>query len=465
MAAADKILVPLGAGLWWANITTTPLVINEAYSSGIAQAVAAAILAIATLAASPYFTGRQITALTGATLVFCLLGLIVDFLPKTLDISAGEIDILQLCQSFGPTLLMLLWGTRFVSVSRTEAFSSVCRTAFVAIALHCLIEAALSLGSESALVQAIAFLDSSVLCILSAGILLFLQVRQPIPMTVREFKPQVRGRIGGFCAMRLLIGLVMGVLQVLPYLIAPSGTSTQMPTGLASLCLAVTATVCLGVELKHGRFRQFLPFIPLVGLVLPVLHVSDTAEALGLFYPSLWLAWIVLSSVQLSELKYEFSLSDLTLALGEKALIVVTALIGRLIGKALIPQLKWQASDSEFLAAYVIIMLLCCYASFTLSKLATMRNKEEVVREVVTNDSEQLEYIYRKIADDFGLSDREQQIFAYLARGHTRAYISNELGIAPGTVRAHINHIYQKIGCHSKEEAIALVGRYKTFNE
>mgnify|MGYP004655067765 CR=1 FL=1 len=48
-----------------------------------------------------------------------------------------------------------------------------------------------------------------------------------------------------------------------------------------------------------------------------------------LMRPCLWLAWICLSSVQLSELKYFLGKRPLGLAFGEKALILFSILIER----------------------------------------------------------------------------------------------------------------------------------------
>ena len=48
-----------------------------------------------------------------------------------------------------------------------------------------------------------------------------------------------------------------------------------------------------------------------------------------------------------------------------------------------------------------------------------------------------------------GLSKREVSVLSMLVQGTTQAEISEQLFIAPGTVRAHVNHIYEKLGVHS----------------
>lgn len=57
-----------------------------------------------------------------------------------------------------------------------------------------------------------------------------------------------------------------------------------------------------------------------------------------------------------------------------------------------------------------------------------------------------------RLAEDGGLTKREASILTLLIQGASQADISEQLFIAPGTVRAHVNHIYGKLGVHSSEE-------------
>ena len=61
------------------------------------------------------------------------------------------------------------------------------------------------------------------------------------------------------------------------------------------------------------------------------------------------------------------------------------------------------------------------------------------------------------VADRFGLSERERDVFALLAEGRTSARIQEELCIAAGTVNYHTRNIYSKLGVHSRQELIDLV--------
>jgi DNA-binding NarL/FixJ family response regulator len=53
-----------------------------------------------------------------------------------------------------------------------------------------------------------------------------------------------------------------------------------------------------------------------------------------------------------------------------------------------------------------------------------------------------------------GLTAREQEILALLAKGHLIKEISDQLGMAFHTARAHLRHIYKKLHVQSRSEAI-----------
>ena len=55
------------------------------------------------------------------------------------------------------------------------------------------------------------------------------------------------------------------------------------------------------------------------------------------------------------------------------------------------------------------------------------------------------------------LTAREFQIMEYVASGRTNADIAERLYISPHTVRNHLAHIFEKLGAHSRWQAIAVV--------
>ena len=62
-----------------------------------------------------------------------------------------------------------------------------------------------------------------------------------------------------------------------------------------------------------------------------------------------------------------------------------------------------------------------------------------------------------RLAQEFGLTERESQVLPLLTRGHGAAFIANQLSISESTVRTHRTNIYRKLGVTCREELISLV--------
>ena len=58
-----------------------------------------------------------------------------------------------------------------------------------------------------------------------------------------------------------------------------------------------------------------------------------------------------------------------------------------------------------------------------------------------------------KSADNFDLTEREQQVLQMIAEGLSNKMIGNKLGIAESTVKVHVKHILGKVGLRTRVEA------------
>lgn len=63
------------------------------------------------------------------------------------------------------------------------------------------------------------------------------------------------------------------------------------------------------------------------------------------------------------------------------------------------------------------------------------------------------------LSDTYGLTQRETDVVRLLAQGKSNGVIANEMFIAVGTVKAHIQHVYQKLGIHTRKELFELIGK------
>ena len=61
------------------------------------------------------------------------------------------------------------------------------------------------------------------------------------------------------------------------------------------------------------------------------------------------------------------------------------------------------------------------------------------------------------LIERFQLSNREAEVFRYLAKGRNAEYIQQKLFISSSTVKTHISHIYKKMGINNQQWLIDLV--------
>lgn len=64
-----------------------------------------------------------------------------------------------------------------------------------------------------------------------------------------------------------------------------------------------------------------------------------------------------------------------------------------------------------------------------------------------------------RLAAEYGLTSREQEVLCLLALGRSIPYIEAKLVIAQGTAKAHANRIYRKLGVHTRQELLDLTSK------
>lgn len=71
-----------------------------------------------------------------------------------------------------------------------------------------------------------------------------------------------------------------------------------------------------------------------------------------------------------------------------------------------------------------------------------------------------MEHNARELGKQFLLSDREVEVVTLYALGFTQKRVAEELYISQSTAHAHIKHIYQKTGLHSRQELLDYLEQY-----
>jgi DNA-binding CsgD family transcriptional regulator len=71
----------------------------------------------------------------------------------------------------------------------------------------------------------------------------------------------------------------------------------------------------------------------------------------------------------------------------------------------------------------------------------------------------------KALSAKFGLSQKETEVLFLLAKGRNAEYIQNELVVSRHTAKAHIYHIYQKTGVHSRQDLINMLEKVEVDDE
>lgn len=105
------------------------------------------------------------------------------------------------------------------------------------------------------------------------------------------------------------------------------------------------------------------------------------------------------------------------------------------------------------------IVLVVLFAAYLVLVAATSHRRTAEKNDNESPDGRTKDFTARcaEIANTCQLSPRESEVLPYLCRGHSQAYIAQELSISQNTVHTHVRNIYGKLGVSSKEEVIALV--------
>lgn len=137
--------------------------------------------------------------------------------------------------------------------------------------------------------------------------------------------------------------------------------------------------------------------------------------------------------------------------------------IGTVLGAAIgVWAYEAFGSDARIVATVqgAIILVFVGYALIGLRKFSfadTIAGVTPAVEIVAQAPENQFEDRCRQIAQRYGLTARELEVFMMLARGRDRTYIQEQLTVSRNTVKAHVKHIYAKLGIHAHQDLIDLV--------
>ncbi len=272
-------------------------------------------------------------------------------------------------------------------------------------------------------------------------------------------------------ARMLVFGVVAwGVMNVAPTMASATMAPVEGIDAQGLLGMIFAIAYALGII----RYAVRVDFQALALMTLPPLVLSMTLFAVGGTIASFWAGVLNVglnSCCEIILILYFVRIAQgrperraFWLALGSSA-----SYLGVLIGQ-LGDALCARAGVLEANPALFCLVVVCVYAfAMMLIPQRTALDPSDGEREpgelsvpvtdVSQEGSDAMALACERVAREFGLSAREAEVCAYLARGRSQTYIRDALLLSKNTVSTHVRRLYAKLGVHSKQELIDLVER------
>ena len=229
----------------------------------------------------------------------------------------------------------------------------------------------------------------------------------------------------------------------------------------------VSAVVAVGVISRHERFdlaiiyRAGLPLM--VGGLLLVPLIPDLGTSVSNFCVSAsYASFTILIMLILSSISYRYGVGAVWLFGIERGLRALVMWLGRATTAGLAE--SGLSSSAQATVVSVVVVLLVVVATMILLSEKELSSRWGVTfigngessKEI--HEKNRLATLCLQMAATYQLSPREAEVLQLLAQHKSIADVERELFIARGTAKAHIGHIYGKLGIHTRSELFAMLG-------
>lgn len=447
------LCVAFGGGLYWASSllvflpwasSGSPIESTSLFGAVIMPLVAT-VTGVFFLLRGRFSAKRNQTLFAASMVVAMAVHLCVRALGLEVH-PAGLLTSLVLpgyCQA----CFVVFWGLNFAVLSKDESVKVVFVTLIFTFAVYAA-GSAWNVGENRYLMSQLMKL---------AGLVPFLLGAYDLPIAQREAIPGSQGLLAPFVLSRCFFGLGIGIAGMVP---RPLELSASPVIGFA-VCVMLCVAAAYFFR-RESRFNALLRVMPLAAVALLILPFFGTDGIMGPLYRAsgaiIWLSWIILSSVQLSDMKEKIGWDEARLVLFEKFIVVLSWFIGQSLMRVVL--VTGVETSGSFVLEYLPGCIAFCavlVACYLLSNLIDNKERQQIIERALTLPKKQLASIYRDIARENRLTEREQEILILLASGHNRPAICGKLFISEGTARSHINHIYKKLDIHSREELYEMI--------
>lgn len=211
-------------------------------------------------------------------------------------------------------------------------------------------------------------------------------------------------------------------------------------------CGAVLCALSVLLVRKHVRntvnFHYFAILLCLLLLVVPWIS-ADLAGELRIMVTAL--PWGFCASFLAILLVLDLASMQRSLAIALGCITVLADVLCIVLAGAL---LLWLGDEVVNAMSRTLLVALIALAA-----LEILREYQHLEKQVEKTS----ERFNGELFARYKLTNREQEVFVLLLQGRRATWIAQKLYISDNTARAHVKHIYQKFGVHSREELLDLV--------
>lgn len=275
------------------------------------------------------------------------------------------------------------------------------------------------------------------------------------------------GIFTGVLAMNSGIGAFAGALLI--YILicrtAARDTARESASSSSDKSKASGSRVARGASFNYSILYRvaiplmFVSLIPLEGTLPGWQFVADTCALAS------YTILLVLIMAILANLSFNYGVCALWIFAIERAVRLLTTLAGRTVG-AYTP--TFEANPVLYtivLLAMAVMLALVAVLFFSEKSLSSSAwgvvLKHPAVENSETNagsERNRLGVKCRDLSRQYGLTPREEEILLLVAQKHTLGQMARELYIGTNTVKTHTKHLYQKLGVHSRQDVLRLLG-------
>lgn len=363
----------------------------------------------------------------------------------------------------GTTFLFVRSAGYFSALIPRIAFIRICEALLAAVCICCVIMSAPQLTAKVLFVLVPAI----------SALLLAVRPYEPAELRVLRNEPGNLRKYGSFL---LTVVVFSAAAKFLQQGFFPAARNDSLMSFNGTVILLIVIAICfMLIAAAMDNFGFGSIFLPAMLVIIVLLISMPVFQSI--------LSWAVSASISSAALYacnimvwglaayavFQTQRNAVRIFCSANAALVV----GSLAGNALIMAESSEAASVGFIPTCIILALAAIIVVvfvFPEKQIEAMFIPVDESALNASDDSSSHGFAPWKqacadISEQYGLSERESEVFGLLSRGKTNQQIADMLTVSPYTVRAHTRNIYAKLDVHSRGQLSDLVHDYVEEHE